>query len=168
MVDIVRNVGMKGPIILDSMASVSAWNQHFFKKAEHNKKKINLEADRLEDWENSLYIEPCARQIKDFYIQQIVQPLNGAIYYYFTPLSEEWKGSITIHYKENGQSKSIKTKINWSKEITRKWELTSSNLTSKNLKLALSKSIDYILRSQNNNTSSLTYGGLNLFYDLDA
>ena len=68
VVDFVRNPGMKGHIILDSIASVSAWNQHFFKKSEQNKKKINLEADRLEDWENSLYIEPRARQLKDFYI----------------------------------------------------------------------------------------------------
>jgi len=168
VVDIVRNPGMKGHIILDSMATISAWNQHFFKKSENNKKKINLEADRLEDWENSLYIEPRARQINDFYIQQIVQPLNGALNYHFTPLSEEWKGSITLIYKENGQSKSIKTKINWSREIANHRELTTSSLTQKNLKLALSKSIDYIIRSQNNNTSSLTYGGLNLFYDLDA
>ncbi len=168
VVDFVRNPGMKGYIILDSMATVSAWNQHFFKKSEQNKKKINLEADRLEDWENSLYIEPRARQIKDFYIQQTVQPLNGALNYHFTPLSEDWKGTITLHYKENGISKTIKHQINWSKNTLGRSELTNSGLTQKNLKIALSKSIDYILRSQNNNTSSLTYGGLNLFYDLDA
>ena len=168
VVDFVRNPGMKGHIILDSIASVSAWNQHFFKKSEQNKKKINLEADRLEDWENSLYIEPRARQLKDFYIQQIVQPLNGALTYHFTPLSEDWKGSITLHYKENGISKTIKHKIDWSKNTIVRSEPTNSSLTQKNLKIALSKSIDYILRSQNNNASSLTYGGLNLFYDLDA
>jgi hypothetical protein len=111
VVDIVRNPGMKGHIILDSMATVSAWNQHFYKKSELNKKKLNFEADRLEDWENSLYIEPRARQIKDFYIQQIVQPLNGSLNYHFTPLSEDWKGTITVHYKENGVSKTIKHKI---------------------------------------------------------
>jgi rhamnogalacturonyl hydrolase YesR len=168
VVDFVRNPGMKGHIILDSIASVSAWNQHFFKKSEQNKKKINLEADRLEDWENSLYIEPRARQLKDFYIQQIVQPLNGALTYHFTPLSEDWKGTITLHYKENGISKTIKHKIDWSKNTIVRSEPTNSSLTQKNLKIALSKSIDYILRSQNNNASSLTYGGLNLFYDLDA
>ena len=168
VVDIVRNPGMKGHILLDSMATISAWNQHFFKKSEHNKKKINLEADRLEDWENSLYIEPRARQIKDFYIQQIVRPLNGAVNYRFTPLSEEWKGSITVHYKENGISKTIQKNISYAKKLVNELAKTQGNLGSKNLKLALSKSIDYILRSQNNNSSSLTYGGLNLFYDLDA
>jgi rhamnogalacturonyl hydrolase YesR len=168
VVDIVRNPGMKGHIILDSMATISAWNQHFFKKSENNKKKINLEADRLEDWENSLYIEPRARQINDFYIQQIVQPLNGTLNYHFTPLSEEWKGTITIRFKENGVAKTINHKINWSKVLSKNWEFTNSNLSQKNLKLALSKSIDYLLRSQNKNKSSLTYGGLNLFYDLDA
>jgi rhamnogalacturonyl hydrolase YesR len=168
VVDVVRNPGMKGHIILDSMATVSAWNQHFFKKSEQNKKKLNFDAGQLEDWENSLYIEPRARQIKDFYIQQIVQPLNGALTYQFTPLSEEWKGTITFHFKENGQSKSIKKKIHWSKGNTPNWVETNNSLTHKNLKIALSKSIEYILRSQNNNKSSLTYGGLNLFYDLDA
>ena len=69
VVDFVRTPGMKGHILLDSMANISAWNQHFFKKAEHHTNKITLEADRLEDWENSLYIEPRARQIKDFYVQ---------------------------------------------------------------------------------------------------
>jgi rhamnogalacturonyl hydrolase YesR len=97
-----------------------------------------------------------------------VQPLNGALTYHFTPLSEDWKGTITLHYKENGISKTIKHKINWSKNTIGRSEPTNSSLTQKNLKIALSKSIDYILRSQNNNTSSLTYGGLNLFYDLDA
>ena len=168
VVDIVRNPGMKGHIMLDSIATVSAWNQHFFKKSEQNKKKINLEADRLEDWENSLYIEPRARQIKDFYIQQIVQPLNGSLTYHFTPLCEDWKGTITVHYKENGVSKTINHKINWSTKTIVRPELTNSSLNQKNLKLALSKSINYILRSQNNNPSSLTYGSLNLFYDLDA
>ncbi len=168
VVDFVRTPGMKGHIILDSMATVSAWNQHFFKKAEHHTNKITLEADRLEDWENSLYIEPRARQIKDFYVQQIVQPLNGAISYHFTPLSDDWKGTITLHFTENGVSKTIKHTINWSSKTTRKSELTGSQLTQKNLKVALSKSVDYILRSQNNNPSSLTYGSLNLFYDLDA
>lgn len=168
VIDFVRNPGMKGHIILDSMATVSAWNQHFFKKSEQNKKNINLEADRLEDWENSLYIEPRARQIKDFYIQQTLQPLNGALTYHFTPLSEDWKGIITLHYKENGISKTIKHKIDWSKNTIVRSEPTNSSLIQKNLKIALSKSIDYILRSQNNNASSLTYGGLNLFYDLDA
>ena len=168
VVDIVRNPGMKGHITLDSIATVSAWNQHFYKKSEPNKKKLNFEADRLEDWENSLYIEPRARRIKDFYIQQIVQPLNGSLNYHFTPLSEDWKGTITVHYKENGVSKTIKHKINWSTKTIVRPELTNSSLTQKNLKLALSKSIDYLLRSQNNNPSSLTYGSLNLFYDLDA
>ncbi len=168
VVDIVRNPGMKGHITLDSIATVSAWNQHFFKKSEPSKKKLNFEADRLEDWENSLYIEPRARQIKDFYIQQIVQPLNGSLNYHFTPLCEDWKGTITVHYKENGVSKTIKHKINWSTKTIVRPELTNSSLTQKNLKLALSKSVDYILRSQNNNPSSLTYGSLNLFYDLDA
>jgi hypothetical protein len=34
VVDIVRNPGMKGHIILDSMATISAWNQHFYKKSD--------------------------------------------------------------------------------------------------------------------------------------
>lgn len=117
----------------------------------------------MEDWENSLYIEPRARRIKDFYIQQIVQPLNGALTYQFTPLSEDWKGTITVHYKEDGISKTINHKINWSKKTIGRSELTNISLTQKNLKIALSKSIDYILRSQNNNTSSLTYGGSTYF-----
>lgn len=135
----------------------------FFQKSEQNKKNINLEADRLEDWENTLYIEPRARQIKDFYIQQTLQPLNGALTYHFTPLSEDWKGTITLHYEENGISKTIKHKIDWSKNTIVRSEPTNSSLTQKNLKIALSKSIDYILRSQNNNASSLTYGGSTYF-----
>jgi rhamnogalacturonyl hydrolase YesR len=167
VVDLRLQNGAMPVVQLSEKPTLWAWNQHFHKTIFPNEKILHLAPHLLEDWENSLYIEPATVKVEDFYFFQEVPLINGQFNYFIMPLSETWSGEVVISYNQNfNNSSSKKIKVDKNKNDFKKPNL--NDLSPKNLKMAISNTLEYLIKSQNQNPNSPTFGSLNLFYDLDA
>jgi len=168
VVDLRLQNGVKPVVQLNEKPTLWAWNQHFHKTIYPNEQILYLAPHLLEDWENSLYVEPATVKVKDFYFLQEVPLINGQLRYFIEPISETWSGEVEISYDQNFNNESISKKIRFDKNKNDFKKPILNDLSAKNLKIALSNSLEYLIKSQNQNLNSPTFGSLNLFYDLDA
>lgn len=168
VVDLRLQNGVKPVVQLNEKPTLWAWNQHFHKTIYPNEQILYLAPHLLEDWENSLYVEPATVKVQDFYFLQEVPLINGQFSYFIEPLSETWSGEVEISYDQNFNNESISKKIRFDKNKHDFKKPNLNDLSRKNLKIALSNTLEYLIKSQNQNPNSPTFGSLNLFYDLDA
>lgn len=94
--------------------------------------------------------------------------VNGQFRYNIEPLSETWSGNINVSYLKNNKTETRTQKIDFTKNTSVYIKPKTDDLSPKNVKLALKNALEYIIRSQNHNPASPTYGSLNLFYDIEA
>ena len=164
VVDIRLNAGTRVEVFLNQKPTLWSLNNHFYKKIYPNNQVLELEANQLEDWENSFYVEPASVAITQFSYIQTVPVISGRLKYQIQPLSENWSGVAEITYVENKEPKTVKHTISI-KQAPPQYKSTKS--TNK-YEIAFVNCVEYILRAQNKNPNSPTYGSLNLFYDIEA
>jgi rhamnogalacturonyl hydrolase YesR len=168
VVDLRLQNGVKPVVQLNEKPTLWAWNQHFHKTIYPNEQILYLAPHLLEDWENSLYVEPATVKVQDFYFLQEVPLINGQFRYNIEPLSETWSGTVEVSYLQNSKTETRTQKIDFTKKLSVFTKPKTDDLSSKNVKLSLKNALEYIIRSQNHNPASPTYGSLNLFYDIEA
>lgn len=167
VVDLELNAGMAGVLRWQAAPRLVAVNHHFHGKTETGRREMTVTADLLESWENTAYCEP-AVALEDFFLTVRVPVINGCLKYAVRPLSEEWAGSVVRVDAASGQEVEIarfapKPPAAASPSVT-----PGTALTRENLEQSLLDSVSYLLRTQNRNPASPTFGGLHLFYDLEA
>ena len=167
VVDLQLNAGMTGVLRWQSAPRLVAVNHHFHGKAEAGAREMTVDAATLESWENNVYCEP-AVALEDFYLKARVAVVDGCLRYELQPLCAEWAGSISIVQGESGKEIEI-LRVNPKSPIAAdQVDSAAVTLTRENVERSLLDSVNYLLRSQNLNPTSPTFGGLHLFYDLDA
>jgi hypothetical protein len=164
VVDLRLNVGAKVEVVLNQKPTLWVWNYHFYKEIYPNSQVLTIDPSHLEDWENSLYVEPANVEIKEFYYLQTVPLIAGKLKYRIQPLGESWSGIVEISYVENKERETIKLPISYQNINQNTTKLVSIN----KYKNAFADCVEYILRAQNKNLNSPMYGSLNLFYDIEA
>ena len=162
--DLRMNVGMVAELTLNEQPKLWSLNNHFHKQIFPNQQIITVEGNQLEDWENSLYVEPSTVSIKQFSYVQTMPVIAGRLNFLIEPLSENWFGIAEISYLENSQQKIIKHAINLTKAVK---EVVNKPIYDKYRK-AFVNCVEYIIKSQNRNPNSPVYGSLNIFYDVEA
>ena len=168
VVDLELNPGMAGVLRWQTAPRLVAFNHHFHGKTETGRREMTVTADMLEHWENNAYCEP-AVALEDFYLKTNVPVINGCLKYSVMPLGEEWAGSVAMVDADSGKEIEIaryapKAPV----AAASAGSQSETALTKETLEQSLLDSVNYILRSQNRNPASPTFGGLHLFYDLDA
>lgn len=164
VVDLRLSAGTKVEVILNQQPSKWAWNYHFYKDIHPNSQTLSIDPNQVEDWENSLYVEPATVAIKEFYYLQTISVIAGQLRYQIKPLGESWTGMAHISYVENKVKKSFQLPIHYQKSDVKLSKIKAHSPYEK----AFVNCVEYILRTQNKNPNSPMYGSLNLFYDLEA
>lgn len=166
VVDLELNPGMSGVLRWKTPPRLVAVNHHFHGMTEPGRRETTVTADKLEHWENNAYCEP-AVALEDFYLTARVPVINGALKYAVRPLAKPWVGAITMVEASSGQEVEV-ARFAPKPSMATPAIKPADALTRENLEQSLLASVHYLLRSQNRNATSPTFGGLHLFYDLDA
>lgn len=167
VVDLELNPGMVGVLRWQSAPRRVAVNHHFHGQTKTGQSEMTVAATMLESWENTVYCEP-AVTLEDFYLTTRVQVINGCLKYAVRPLCEQWSGSVAMVDANSGKEVVI-ARLAPNPPVTAAAASQSGiTLTRESLEQSLLASVNYLVRSQNRNPSSPTFGGLYLFYDLDA
>jgi hypothetical protein len=166
VVDLELNAGMSGHLRWKTAPRLVAVNHHFHGKAEAGSREMSVPAAMLESWENNAYCEP-AVALEDFYLAARVPVINGALKYALRPLGTAWAGAVTMVDATSGREIEI-ARFAPPPSPAVSAVPPAAALEHANLEQSLIASLNYLLRSQNGQTSSPTFGGLHLFYDLDA
>ena len=167
VVDLELNAGMAGVLRWQSAPRLVAVNHHFHGQTETGRREMTVAASVLESWENTIYCEP-AVALEDFYLTAQVPVINGCLKYAVRPLCEQWAGSVAMVDANSGKEVEIARFAPKPPVSAAAPSQSGITLTTERLEQSLLASVNYLLRSQNRNPSSPTFGGLYLFYDLDA
>lgn len=127
--------------------------------------------DNLEHWENHLLVQSATARLRDFYLEQTISLVggqSGSFNHTIHTLTADWAGTINVFADFGTEQRLLKEiEINETPK-TPATALPAFEGSREGLLANLQQTIAYILKTQNTNPLSPTYGGLYLFYDLDA
>jgi hypothetical protein len=166
VVDFEIQEDMRAKVIFDKETKGNyAINGMFYRENKAFEETIEIEGNKLEYWENSLFLQPASITPREFFIciQKTIEDLgNNTFSYTLNLLSNDWEGKIKVSTIDKEAVTEV-AEVIIRNDLEKKEEPEDRNLQN-----ALKHSIEYILGSQNSNPQSLTYKGLYLFYDLEA
>ncbi|MEQ9438912.1 MAG: hypothetical protein RIG62_07670 [Cyclobacteriaceae bacterium] len=125
----------------------------------------------LEHWENQLFVTSETAVLASFHLEKTV-PIHEnttTASLRLTSLTDVWYGTLQAWAKTGDDDWSMigETVLTKSPEKENN-KAVVEELASEQVLKSLRASVDFLLKSQNKNPLSPTYGGLYLFYDLDA
>jgi len=126
--------------------------------------------DKLEHWENHLFVQSATARLRDFYVEETICPIAGKndINHTIDMLTDDWSGTIEV-YADLGAEQRLLKEIEVERRPTGPiTAIPADDWTREGVLDNLRQTIAYILKAQNTNPLSPTYGGLYLFYDLEA
>ncbi len=132
-----------------------------------------IPGNKLDYWENSLFIKPKeGNEIKEFYLQNTYPVLLRNFVHVFTLLSDDWGGKVAL-YADNGSGEVLLTEqmisgSNRTKNLTGLEELKGSGISKERLLYALEAAVDEGMRRQVVNPHSPMEGSFHTFYELEA
>jgi len=165
IVDIKLEPGMSANLILSGFPSRVFINQHINKNEIKVSSTLAISADQLSFWENAVCVEPKSNLPKEFYLTFKVPVIHGSFRKQLNLLSSQWAGKIEIF---DSAKLLVAQTIADTTSVRNEIKQEGDFLSPANLINSISESLAYTLRSQDKNTSSPFFGGLNLFYDYDA
>lgn len=145
------------------------WNGNFWNDCGELQNEVALH-QHIEHWENHIYVESESARLKEFFVQQTIPNPNAVNTFQFTTrlLTEDWSGKVVVKYVNQGDEILLLGSVQVDARIPQQSIQNPQTLTEKSLIYSLKQTVDYILKSQNLNPFSPVYGGLFLFYDLQA
>ncbi len=167
VVDLALNAGMAGALTWRVAPRVVAVNHHFHNQTENVAREMTVDAGLLESWENNVYCEP-AVALEDFYLRAVVPVVDGRLNYAVQALGSAWAGTVTMVEAGTGQEAVVARFEAALPSPSASRPEVRPVLAKERLEESLVASVEYLLRSQNRNLASPTFGGLHLFYDLEA
>lgn len=164
VVDVALQPGMEGVLVFSATLRVAFINQHFYKSTPAPSLVMKVPGDHLSFWENAVCVEPADVALQGFHLRLTVPVIHGGVHRQIELLSAQWSGRVTLHGRNGEQlaEASIAT------AATPAPAPPGDPLSPARLRAAVAESAAYVLRSQERNPGSPVYGGLNLFYDVDA
>ncbi len=169
VVDLETEVGLEGVVqFAPGKPGTCLVNGPFWKTKLPLDRQIVIPNVQLEHWENSLGIEPVDRGPSHFYLRKRLTLVTPQGQLRIPLLSSQWSGQVELHaITPDGTEKlaeaMVTEKKTWTTHLEKKTGLGHDRLT-----VALDQTLKFTLRCQNKNRLSPGYGGLSLFYDLDA
>jgi hypothetical protein len=168
VVDVRLEPGMEGVASISAPPRDCVINHNFYKKMLPFGVETVIPGNRLEFWENAVYLEPASAKVTRFYLRQRLPVIDGELRHELSLLSKTWSGTISLYATDSDTGREIAT-IKVASDAPRpNLPPGGSPLSKGRLIWSLDATVAYILRSQNRNPLSPTYQGLYLFYDLDA
>lgn len=164
VVDVVLRPGMQGVFGFSTEPRLCFLNQHFYKAALVPAQVMKVSADRLCFWENSVCVEPANVALQNFYLSFVAPVIHGGLNQRIELLSEQWSGRITLI----GAKGELLAAATIDSTVKTKPAPSGDALSPGRLQASVIESVGYLLRAQDQNPLSPVFGGLNLFYDLDA
>lgn len=173
VVDVVLEPGMEAVAQFNGGPAIYTINSMFYKEEEPFTSEIVIPSNKLEYWENGLFVLPSTgKALEEFYLRQPFRSAEGGIQHVYELLTEDWSGVIAIYSTgAEGGRKLAEARIKTRNSIGTDNPLErfrGEGLLRARLLESLKASVDFTLRSQNQNPDSPTYGGLNMLYDLDG
>jgi rhamnogalacturonyl hydrolase YesR len=165
VVDVALQPGMEGVVNFRSAPELCYVNQNFHRAAVTPGKQIVVPGERLGFWENSVFVEPGTVVMEKFYLRFRVPVVHGSFHRQIALLSEQWSGQVSCHLSSGEE---IASAAVTAPSSVAKAAPSGDGLAPARLRESVVESIRYVLRSQDLNPTSATFGGLHLFYDLDA
>ena len=172
VIDIELIDGLQAVAELDAVAQSGhySWNSNFWPNYQRLQDELVFE-DHLEHWENHLYGESETARLKKFFLRKTI-PVEAFIstkkfQYEVKTLSSDWSGEIKAFANVNDELELVGV-FQVAKKPTTNVVNQSAELKRENLISCLRQAVEFVLSCQNTNPLSPTYGGLFLFYDLDA
>ncbi len=150
----------------DEVASSDSfcWNGNFWRDPAPLREK-NVLSSHIEHWENAIYVESDTARLREFIVGKIL-PEPDRQQPGFRCLTENWSGAVTIHERRDDALIELATiEI---PPLERDPPQLTAGLSRAAIIDAIRMNIDFLIRGQNRNPASPTFGGLYLFYDLDA
>jgi len=164
IVDVRIQPGMEGIAVYSSVPAKCQVNQNFYKSQPGCGKETILGGDRLVEWENTILAEPRTADLKQFYLRVKVPVIHGRLHHRLELLSRQWKGRLSLH-ADSREVVSVQSVFEADAPASSR---PGDPLARARLIDSVAATAAYLIRSQNRNPMSPTYGGLYLFYDLDA
>ncbi|MCB1120793.1 MAG: glycoside hydrolase family 88 protein [Verrucomicrobiae bacterium] len=129
---------------------------------------VEISSGQLEYWENSIRIDAPSPELKTFYLRKRLAMATPRQERSFNLLSGQWSGRVELYaVRASGKEFLGEAHVESSgKEAGH--ESPNGDLNRANLLGALRDSFEFTMRCQNQNPNSPSYGGLQLFYDLEA
>lgn len=164
IVDVVLQPGMQGVFGFSAEPRLCFLNQNFYKSPLVPERLMRVSADRLCFWENAVCVEPAEVGLQKFYLRLAVPAIHGGVHQRIELLSERWSGRVTLN-DPKGELLAAATVVT---QHEPKPAPEGEALSPGRLRASVAESVGYLLRAQERNPRSPVFGGLNLFYDVDA
>ncbi len=154
----------------DGFYAINGYSDCEMKKCQD---ELILPAEKLEHWENNLFLTSPDITVSSFCIVKRVRMLPHTqckITTAFTPLGTEFSGKAVGYgiEKDGKRTKVFESTLKENKPINIKSKTQVEELNKESLQRAIIDSAKYLQRSINTTSHSPFYGGLYCFYDLDA
>lgn len=167
IVDVRLDPGMDGVMQFSAAPLTCFLNQHVYKAPVPVGQEVILPGHSLTHWENSVFIAPGNVAAEGFHLRFRAPVIHGRLDRQVQLLSDQWAGRVSLH--AIGGAELASARVTAPPAVaTGAVVPTSEPLSAARLHASLTESIRYTLRSQEQTPTSPFFGGLNLFYDLDA
>jgi rhamnogalacturonyl hydrolase YesR len=167
IVDVRLDAGMEGVMRFSAAPLACFLNQHVFKSPVPVGKEVTLPASALNHWENAVFVAPGNVAAEGFHLRFRAPVIHGRLDRQVQLLSDPWAGRISLHAIDGAELAHARVTAP-STVASAAVVPTGEPLSTARLHASLTESIRYTLRSQEQTPTSPFFGGLNLFYDLDA
>ncbi len=171
VVDMATDVGLEGVVEFTAGKPGACFvNGPFWKTKVSLDRPLIIPNLQLEHWENSLGIEPLDRGPARFYLRKRLTLVTSRVELQIPLLSSQWSGRIELHAVEPERSEKLAEAVVAvvEEKTSATHPVDGTDLERGRLTAALDQTLEFTLRCQNKNRLSPGYGGLYLFYDLDA
>ena len=168
VVDIELKEGMEGRARFSNVEYASCVLNGAFYKEEFPVKEITaIPAEKLEYWENTIYLEPSSTKLIDFYIIDNVVADSNSLSKEYQLLSEDWSGSVSIYEVHGTDRTLLKREDILTKPRPYNHAPPGADYKADLLK-SLNASLDFVFNSINKKQDSPTADGLFFLYDFDS
>jgi hypothetical protein len=167
VVDIVLERGMEGIAGFKNFQNDSCIvNGPFYKRKQALSASINIPANILMSWENSIFVHTDECELQSFYISRIYPLVTRELNIKVELLSQKWNGEVSI-FELSSAKELFKTRVQSNDYFPVKFA-DNDKLDKDRLLKALDGCFEFTKNSQVKDPSHPADGGLFLFYDLDA
>ncbi|WP_437372239.1 hypothetical protein [Maribacter litoralis] len=166
VVDLVLEHDMEAVVEMDiKEEGTFCFNGNFWPERKIIESKIRIPSNKVEQWDNAILLEPKSNSISKFYVTKKVNVSDSIVTFQFETLRDDWDGEIEIFDVSNDSIVENELIQSDAKELN---FTTGEGVSRARMEKSLAWATKYIVNCKNTNSSSPTYGGHFILYDLDA
>ena len=169
VVDVALTDGLQGVARFDTaIESQYTVNGAFFPEVRSLQgDRIVMPTSQLQQWENSLYLQPAPVPVTAFYLAEEVSGTTGRLQQAYRVLAPGWEGQVVV-YRLPQREEIFRAEVTAPPTAAGPARGPVGDLSPERLLASLQATAAFTLRCQDRSPHSPVENGLNLFYDLDA